>query len=208
MAVLKNDAISRREMLQAIGAGSAVVLGAQMAGAAEVGPPSRPSRQKSALSLKHPPLDKVRVGIIGMGGRGTGLLGELLGIDGVAITAVCDIVPQRTAAAQAQVTAKGRPSPVGYSKNEHDLAEAARDEAQRQPLPHPRPRPRSAVHGHPWRGPVRLSRVHEFVPAVAQPSARRPAGRRPTAPRNLRLRRHEHHAVLFSTSEVRICLDS
>ena len=121
MAVPKNDAISRREMMQAIGAGSAAVLAAQMAGAAEDGPPSRPSGQKSALGLKHPPLDKVRVGMIGMGGRGTGLLGELLGIDGVAITAVCDVVPQRAAAAQARVAAKGRPSPVGYSKNEHDF---------------------------------------------------------------------------------------
>ena len=121
MAVAKNDAISRREMMQAVGAGSVAVLGARMAGAAENGPPSRPSGQKSALGLKHPPLDRVRVAMIGMGGRGTGLLDELLGIDGVAITAVCDIVPQRTAVAQARVAAKGRPSPVGYSKNEHDF---------------------------------------------------------------------------------------
>ncbi|MGA2621863.1 MAG: Gfo/Idh/MocA family oxidoreductase [Thermoguttaceae bacterium] len=121
MAVPKNDAISRREMMQAIGAGSAAVLGAHMAGAAEDSPPSRPSGQKSALGLKHPPLDKVRVGMIGMGGRGTALMDELLKPDGVAIAAVCDIVPQRTAAAQAHVATKGRPFPAGYSKNEHDF---------------------------------------------------------------------------------------
>jgi predicted dehydrogenase len=121
MAAPKNDGISRREMMQAIGAGSAAALGARMAGAAEDGPPSRPSGQKSVLGLKHPPRDKVHVGMIGMGGRGTALLGELLAIEGAAITAVCDIVPQRTAAARAHVAAKGRPAPVGFSKNEHDF---------------------------------------------------------------------------------------
>ena len=49
------------------------------------------------------------------------LLGELLNIDGVAVTAVGDVVPQRVAAAQARVVAKGQPSPAGYSKSETDF---------------------------------------------------------------------------------------
>ena len=63
--------------------------------------------------MKHPPMKKVRVGMIGVGGRGTSLMGQLLAIDGAAVTAVCDVVPERVAAAQARVAAKGQPSPAG-----------------------------------------------------------------------------------------------
>jgi predicted dehydrogenase len=108
-------------MMQAIGACGAAALGASLAGAADQAAPSRPAGQNSALGLKHPPLQTVRVGMIGVGGRGMSLLGELLNIDGVAVTAVGDVVPQRAAAAQARVVAKGQPSPAGYSKGETDF---------------------------------------------------------------------------------------
>lgn len=121
MATPNNHPISRRGMMQAIGACGAAALGASLAGAAGEAAPPRPSGQKSALGLKHRPLEKVRVGMIGVGGRGLGLLGELLNIDGVAVTAVGDVVPQRVAAAQARVVAKGQPSPAGFSKSETDF---------------------------------------------------------------------------------------
>jgi predicted dehydrogenase len=114
--------------MQAIGAGGAAALGAGLAGAAESAAPPRASGQRSALGLKHPPMEKVRVGVIGVGGRGMGHLGELLEIDRVDVTAVCDIVSQRTAAAQAGVVAKGRPSPAGFSKNEYDFENLCRRE--------------------------------------------------------------------------------
>jgi predicted dehydrogenase len=113
-------------MIQALGACGAAALGAGLAGAADEAAPPRPSGQKSVLGLKHPPLEKLRVGMIGVGGRGMGLLGELLSIDGVAVTTVCDVVPQRVAAAQARVVAKGQPSPVGFSKGDTDFENLCR----------------------------------------------------------------------------------
>jgi len=42
-----------------------------------------------------PKLEKVRVGNIGIGARGSGALGRLLHIEGVEVKAVCDIVPEK-----------------------------------------------------------------------------------------------------------------
>jgi predicted dehydrogenase len=121
MATPNNQPISRRGMMRAIGACGAAALGAGLAVAADQAAPPRPAGQRSALGLQHSPLQTVRVGMIGVGGRGMSLLGELLNIDGVAVTAVGDVVPQRVAAAQARVVAKGQPSPAGYSKGETDF---------------------------------------------------------------------------------------
>jgi predicted dehydrogenase len=61
----------------------------------------------------------IKVGIIGTGGRGRGLLGLLLGFDGVEIPAVCDINPQALSAAREMVTAAGQSKPQCYSKDEY-----------------------------------------------------------------------------------------
>ncbi len=126
MSTRNSYSISRRGMMQAIGACGAAALGAGLAAAADETPPPRPSGQQSVLGLKHPPLEKVRVGMIGVGARGSGLLGDLLTIDGVVVTAVCDVVPERVAAAQARVVAKGQPSPAGFSKDETDFENLCR----------------------------------------------------------------------------------
>ena len=72
MATRNNQPISRRGMMQAVGACGAAALGAGPAARADVAAPPRPSGQKSTLGLKHPPMKKVRVGMIGVGGRGMG----------------------------------------------------------------------------------------------------------------------------------------
>jgi predicted dehydrogenase len=121
MATADEQGISRRGMIRAMGVCAAAALGA---GAAETDGEPAPARrpgQSSVLGLEHPPMDKVRIGLIGMGGRGMSLLRNLLDIDGVAVTAVCDIVPQRVAAAQARVAEKGQPAPAGYSAGETDF---------------------------------------------------------------------------------------
>lgn len=56
----------------------------------------------------------VRIGVVGTGGRGKGLMSNLLAINNVQIPAVCDINPQNLAAAQNIVTGKGQPKPEGY----------------------------------------------------------------------------------------------
>ncbi len=51
----------------------------------------RPAGQKPVHALTTAPLEKVRVGVIGVGGRGRSLLRDLLAIDFVEVTALCDI---------------------------------------------------------------------------------------------------------------------
>ena len=76
--------------------------------------------QKSVMDLKCEPLQTVRIGLIGLGMRGMGAAGRLMNVEGVEITAVCDIIPERVSKAQKIVTDKGRPEPTGFSKGEED----------------------------------------------------------------------------------------
>jgi predicted dehydrogenase len=57
----------------------------------------------------------VRIGVVGTGGRGRGLMSNLLKIANVSIPAVCDISTDALNAAQNIVTGKGQPKPDGYS---------------------------------------------------------------------------------------------
>jgi predicted dehydrogenase len=64
--------------------------------------------------------DVVRVGVIGTGGRGTGLLATLLGVPNVEVPAVCDIDEAAAARASGVLTGAGRPVPETYTRDEHD----------------------------------------------------------------------------------------
>ena len=59
----------------------------------------------------------VRVGVIGTGGRGTSLLGTLLGIAGVRVPALCDIDAANLERAQALTVKAGHPQPEGYGSS-------------------------------------------------------------------------------------------
>jgi hypothetical protein len=65
--------------------------------------------------------ERVRLGIIGVGGRGTSLLQDLLAVENVEVKAICDLVPEKVARAQKAVTSAGQPEPVGFSKGEWDF---------------------------------------------------------------------------------------
>jgi Oxidoreductase family, NAD-binding Rossmann fold len=65
--------------------------------------------------------ERVRLGIIGVGGRGTNLLENLLAVDKVDVKAICDLVPEKVAAAQKAVTDAGQAVPLGFSKGELDF---------------------------------------------------------------------------------------
>ncbi len=104
---MRRTGLSRREFLAAGAAlGARVALGA-----------SAPFRAGSDAART------VGVGVIGTGGRGTGLLQILLGMPGVAVRAVCDIVPARAANAQRLVAAAGQPEPAAYTRDEMHWAE-------------------------------------------------------------------------------------
>ncbi len=61
----------------------------------------------------------VRIGIVGMGGRGNSLMRNLLLMDGVEIRALCDLRKERVAAAQNAVVRAGGAKPEGYAKDEY-----------------------------------------------------------------------------------------
>ncbi len=102
-----------------VGPANAAVPGEPPAGT-EPSPAVPPRRGRSVAGLAAPKMDAVRIGFIGVGGRGIGDLGELLLMEGVEIRAICDIVESKVARAQAYVVKKGHPKPDGYSAGPED----------------------------------------------------------------------------------------
>lgn len=76
---------------------------------------------KTMIGVKFEPRELVKVGFIGVGGRGTGLLGDLLNVPGVRVTAICDLVRERVVRAQKMCMDAGMPEPTGYWRNETDF---------------------------------------------------------------------------------------
>jgi predicted dehydrogenase len=72
-------------------------------------------------NVKAQAMDKVRIGMVGIGSRGTVLLKVLLDLEGVEVKAVCDIIDDRVVKAQDMVAAAGQPTPNGYSRGETDF---------------------------------------------------------------------------------------
>ncbi len=91
--------------------------------------PPRPADQKTVMGLACEPLEKVRIGVIGLGMRGMEAVGRLLYIDGAEITAVCDILPDRVEQAKKIVTDRGFPEPEGFSEGpDHWMKLCERDD--------------------------------------------------------------------------------
>lgn len=65
-----------------------------------------------------PKIDKVRIGIIGLGSRGPGAVSRMSFIEGVEIKALCDKIPARASAAQQFLAKKGLPKATEYSGEE------------------------------------------------------------------------------------------
>jgi hypothetical protein len=65
-----------------------------------------------------PKIDVVRIGVIGLGMRGSDAVERLSYIDGVEITALCDKYPDRVAASQKTLEKMGRPKAKEYSGEE------------------------------------------------------------------------------------------
>jgi predicted dehydrogenase len=67
--------------------------------------------------------ETVKIGIVGAGGRGTGLMGELLNIPGVRIVSVCDLFREKADHAAALCKEKRNQEPKVYCKNENTWKE-------------------------------------------------------------------------------------
>jgi len=87
-----DESLTRRRFLGATAAAAAAagLLPAEARALSE----GRPERM---IGVPFEPRAVVRIGLIGVGGRGQSLLHNLVAIDGVRINALCDILPERTA---------------------------------------------------------------------------------------------------------------
>jgi len=77
--------------------------------------PDRPEGQQSALAMACEPLNTVRVGFIGLGMRGSKAVIRYTHLDGVCISALCDLLPERLEASKNALLERGLPEPVLYS---------------------------------------------------------------------------------------------
>ncbi|MBN9501499.1 MAG: alpha-N-acetylgalactosaminidase [Armatimonadetes bacterium 55-13] len=113
--------IDRREFMIAAGAASAALATGALAMDQKPQLTKRaPKGAKSVAGLVTPKLDKVRVGFIGVGARGSGHVAQMMAIEGVEVKAICDNhVPSAERSAK-RVVDKGLPAPTLYTKDEHD----------------------------------------------------------------------------------------
>jgi hypothetical protein len=127
MADDKTRSLSRRQMIQTTALAAAAAAGLPRPGSAQepapapAPPPTAPASGGNMIGV---PFDKratVRFGLIGCGGRGSGLLRDVLGVPGVEVRAVCDVVPEKVKRAQAAVVKAGQKEPAGYANGDHDF---------------------------------------------------------------------------------------
>src|ERR1700743_1806550 len=113
------DDVSRRDFIR-LGSMSAVGLGLSHSAITENKAMAETKELKA--SMIDVPYDRVnpKIGIIGVGGRGTSLLGNLLAAD-AQVVAICDVVPEKAAHAQSLIEKAGQKSPTLYTKGDHDF---------------------------------------------------------------------------------------
>jgi hypothetical protein len=102
---------SRRRFIQT-SAGAAIAAGAAAHAEAQNEKPHR-SMMNVAFEKREP-----RIGIIGNGGRGTSLLGDILAAGGQ-VVALCDIVPAKAEKSAHLVVDKGQKQPDLYTDGDH-----------------------------------------------------------------------------------------
>ncbi len=106
--------LSRREFV-GVAAGATVLAAAP-----------RPGQAAGLFSA--PPMERVRIGFVGVGGMGSVHVENLLAIEGVDLKAICDIVPEKVARAQEMAVAAGQPRPTGYSRGLRDFERMCAEE--------------------------------------------------------------------------------
>jgi len=77
--------------------------------------------QSAEALLRAPPLERVRIGFVGVGGMGMVHVENLLRIEGAELHAICDIVPEKVAKARDMIVAAGQPAPRGFSAGPRDF---------------------------------------------------------------------------------------
>lgn len=119
---MDDSLLSRRSILKTAGAaGAAMGFSGLAAGSEEDGLDAPATDARTMVGVPFERHETVRLGIIGVGGRGTGVCGEFLGVPGVEVKAVCDVIPSKTANAANMVERAGQPRPTEYHAGDHDF---------------------------------------------------------------------------------------
>ncbi len=126
--------LRRRDLLKGV---ASATVGVGLARLGFAGEPERGSdqnppkegtspRRKTMIGVAFEPRDVARIGMIGVGLRGTSVLKLFLGVDKVRIVAVCDIVKEKCQRAAKLVEDAGQPTPALYSDGERDFERLCR----------------------------------------------------------------------------------
>ncbi len=109
------SAVSRRSFMRHLaGAGAGLTL-------ARLGQAAEPAAKgKYMTGFAAPKLERVRVGFIGVGARGSGHVNQMMTLEGVDVIAICDNHPPTLARSIANVVKKGRPKPTEYGNGAED----------------------------------------------------------------------------------------
>jgi predicted dehydrogenase len=107
---MKEKGINRRDLLRSAGLASVGLAVSQAK-------PQRPAA-KSVSGMAFEARQTVRLGLIGVGGRGNSHINEFSAIPNVQINALCDIVPEKVLKAQAKLEKAGKKPPALYHGSE------------------------------------------------------------------------------------------
>lgn len=75
-------------------------------------------KTRNVVGLACEPLEKVRIGFIGLGMRGPDAVSRMMKIEGVEIKALCDLIPERVKSVQEMVKKEGRPEALEFYGSE------------------------------------------------------------------------------------------
>ena len=77
--------------------------------------PPRPEGQQDVIELACEPIDTVRIGIIGLGMRGSGAVYRQTFLEHSKVVALCDVVPENVARSQQMLAERGQPPAAEYT---------------------------------------------------------------------------------------------
>jgi hypothetical protein len=115
------ESISRRNFMVRTAMGSAGLVIANDILSENLSAATPKSTNATMIGVPFEARERVKLGIIGVGGRGTSLLRDLLAVDGVDVKAICDLVPEKVDHAQKMVTDAGQAKPAGFTKGDWDF---------------------------------------------------------------------------------------
>ncbi len=120
----ETDRLSRRRLLQGSAAAAATLAVPGMVGAQNRLPDTGHTPSTKNKTMFNTPFDRherVRIGFVGVGGRGTGLLGDFLATGLVDVPAICDINESHAKRGARMVEKAGQKAPELYTKGDHDF---------------------------------------------------------------------------------------